>query len=165
MNNPVYEHSTSSCKTIVAFATFCATGITSSPPIASVCICANWNMPGVMNRYIRFENAGDMYVGRLVCAHNRMGHKTARHREIDDWIKNRMTEDARSNENVYPLIKTCLASCFSCNLHHRSAAVLSPFYSEPVTYADHVLLGIFGILQKTRQVSLVCRWVFCTWRS
>jgi hypothetical protein len=45
-------------------ATHIASGITSSPPIASICIRANWKMPGVMNRYIKFESAGDQYVGR-----------------------------------------------------------------------------------------------------
>jgi hypothetical protein len=45
-------------------ATHIASGITSSPPIASICIRANWKMPGVMNRYIKFEAAGDQYVGR-----------------------------------------------------------------------------------------------------
>jgi hypothetical protein len=56
-----------------------------------------------------------------------------------------MPEDARSNENVFPLFKTCLASLAfhkqfcNDNLHHRSAVVVSPFYSEPVPYADHVV--------------------------
>ena len=45
-------------------ATHVASGITSSPPIASICIRANWKMPGVMNRYIKYESAGDQYVGR-----------------------------------------------------------------------------------------------------
>ena len=46
--------------------TYISTGTTSSPPIASICIHANWNMPGVMNWYIKFENAGDQFVGRSV---------------------------------------------------------------------------------------------------
>ena len=44
--------------------THIASGVTSSPPIASICIRANWKMPGVMNRYIKWESAGDQYVGR-----------------------------------------------------------------------------------------------------
>ncbi len=43
--------------------TYVATGSTSFPPIASICLLANWAMPGVMNHYIMFENAGDQFVG------------------------------------------------------------------------------------------------------
>ena len=43
--------------------THVACGVTSSPPIASICIRANWVMPGVMNQYIKYEGAGDQYVG------------------------------------------------------------------------------------------------------
>jgi hypothetical protein len=44
--------------------THIATGSTSCPPIASICLCANWAMSGVMNHYIKFENAGDQFVGQ-----------------------------------------------------------------------------------------------------
>lgn len=142
-------------------ATFCATGVTSSPPIASICIRCDWKMPGVMNRYIRFENAGDMYVGRSVCGRNRLGKdfaeslpyfdfsdddphvKAAKHREIDLWMKRRMPLDAQSNDNVMPLLKTCIASLayhrefLDANLHHRNAITASPFYSEPIPHASN----------------------------
>jgi hypothetical protein len=38
----------------------------SSPQIEFICICANWKMQGVMNRYIWYEPARDQYVGRSV---------------------------------------------------------------------------------------------------
>ena len=45
--------------------THVACGVTSSPRAASICIRANWVMPGVMNRYIKYEGSGDQYdVGR-----------------------------------------------------------------------------------------------------
>ena len=47
--------------------THAACAVTVSPLIASVCIRANWKMPDVMNRYIWFESAGDMFVGKSVC--------------------------------------------------------------------------------------------------
>ena len=46
--------------------THALTGMTSSPPIGSICIHANWKMPGVMNCYTQFEYAGDQYVSRSV---------------------------------------------------------------------------------------------------
>ena len=38
--------------------TFVATGCTTCPPIASICLRANWEMPSVMNCYIKYESAG-----------------------------------------------------------------------------------------------------------
>ena len=38
--------------------THVACGVTSSPPIASIWICANWEVPGVFE----YEGAGDQYV-------------------------------------------------------------------------------------------------------
>ena len=37
--------------------TFVATGCTTCPTIASICLRSNWSMPGVMNRYIKYESA------------------------------------------------------------------------------------------------------------
>jgi hypothetical protein len=34
-------------------------------------------MPGVTNRYIKYEDAGDQYVGRCVSGRNRMGRRFA----------------------------------------------------------------------------------------
>jgi hypothetical protein len=45
--NPNYFGSHSLCKGAV---THTSSGITSSPPIASICIFTDWAMPGVMNR-------------------------------------------------------------------------------------------------------------------
>ena len=47
-------------------ATHVATGSTASPPISVICLRANWVMPGVMGRYIKFESAGDQFVGKCV---------------------------------------------------------------------------------------------------
>jgi hypothetical protein len=57
--------------------THVATGMTSSPPIASICIRTNWSMPGVMNRYIKYKKAGDQYVGRCVSGKKRTGKSFA----------------------------------------------------------------------------------------
>ena len=57
--------------------THIATGTIASPPIASMCLCANWAMPGVMNRYIRFESAGDQFVGKCVSGRSHLKKKFA----------------------------------------------------------------------------------------
>lgn len=46
-------------------ATVSATGSTSCPPIASICLRANWALPGVSNRYIEFEYAGDQLLASV----------------------------------------------------------------------------------------------------
>lgn len=108
--------------------THTACGITSSPPIASICIRANWKMPGVMNRYIKYEAAGDQYVGRCVSGRNRLDKRFAESipyfnfsgynaldkevmmQTLDAWIKTRMPEAGAINEAVFCLFKACLAS-------------------------------------------------------
>ena len=52
-------------------ATHMATGSTACPPIASICLRANWAMPCVLNRYIKYENAGDQFVGKCVSGRSR----------------------------------------------------------------------------------------------
>jgi hypothetical protein len=45
-------------------ATAIAAGSTMAPPITSLCIRAGWTMGGVKDRYLKYEAAGDQFVGR-----------------------------------------------------------------------------------------------------
>jgi hypothetical protein len=134
--------------------THVSSGITSSPPIASICIRANWKMPGVMNRYIKYESAGDQYVGRCVSGRNRLGKRFAESipyfdfseqpaivkeqmmREQDIWIKQRMSEAGAINDGVFCLFKTCLASFIfhwdwlRSTIHRDSPLRSTIFWSE-----------------------------------
>lgn len=56
---------THSCRKGVA--TMVAAGCTVSPPIVSICIRCGWVMGGVKDRYLKYEAAGDQYVGRCAC--------------------------------------------------------------------------------------------------
>ncbi len=98
--------------------------------IASICLRANWAMPGVMNRCIKFENAGDQFVGQCVSGRSRLTKEFAasppyfdfsdrtqvdKERNIaslDAWIRQRMPVAAQLNDKVFALFKTCLASFF-----------------------------------------------------
>ena len=51
-------------------ATYCSTGSTVSPPMASICLRAGWSMGPVKEKYIHYEKAGDQYVGRVVAGLN-----------------------------------------------------------------------------------------------
>ena len=53
-------------------ATHVSTGSTVSPPLASICLRVNGAMPGVFSRYLKYENAGNQFVGKYVsgCCRN-----------------------------------------------------------------------------------------------
>ena len=142
--------------------THIATGSTSCPPIASICLRANWAMPGVMNRYIKFENAGDQFVGQCVSGRSRLtkefaasppyfdfSDRTRADKErniasLDAWIRQRMPVAAQLNDKVFALFKTCLASFFyhrkflNETLHSKSCLRTSHFMTEVMPYADEV---------------------------
>lgn len=142
--------------------THISTGTTSSPPIASICLRANWAMPGVMNRYIKHENAGDQFVGKCVSGRSRLSkefaaspayfdfsvltrpEKERNEKVIDSWIQSRMPEAARSNEKVFALFKMCVASLayhrqfLDENLHSRSNVRMSIFFLEQIPLVEHV---------------------------
>ncbi len=124
--------------------THISTGTTSCPPIASIFLRANWAMPGMLNRYIKFENAGDQFVGKCVSGRSRLTKEFAaspayfdfstcsrveaeqNEKKIDNWIKSIMPDNAKSNDNVFALFKICLAalenkrSFLDKNLHSQS---------------------------------------------
>ena len=142
--------------------THVATGSTSSPPIASICIRANWAMPGVMNRYIRFENAGDQFVGKCVSGRDRKSktfaescayfdfsamessQKDISEREVHTWIKDPMPDLAKANEDVFGLFKMCIAllclhqSFLEEELHRNSMVRSSIYMIESSPHAQHV---------------------------
>jgi hypothetical protein len=47
-------------------ATYCASGSTACPSSTSIHLRAGWALGGVQDTYLRYEAAGDMYVGRTV---------------------------------------------------------------------------------------------------
>ncbi|KUF87541.1 cysteine desulfurase [Phytophthora nicotianae] len=47
-------------------ATYVSGCSTSGPSAAAICLRAGWTLPGVQDKYIRYEAAGDMVVGRFV---------------------------------------------------------------------------------------------------
>ena len=47
--------------------TFCSSGTTACPSSTAVHLRAGWALGGVQDTYLRYESAGDQYVGRTVC--------------------------------------------------------------------------------------------------
>jgi hypothetical protein len=116
-----------------------------------------------MNWYIRYEYAGDEYVGRSLCGKDRLGERFAESppywdfsgvdedekdrctRVIDSWIKDRMPGGENVNMDVFKLFKMCLASFIfnrpwlEENMHPENAVRSPPFWSESIPYADNVV--------------------------
>ncbi len=142
--------------------THISTGPTSCPPIASICLHANWAMPGVMNRYIKYENAGNQFVGKCVSGHARLSKKFAASlayfdfssctradkdqnaKRIDTWIKERMPVASQLNDKVFALFKMCIASIahnrdfLLANLHSTSKLRVSVFLLDDIPLANYV---------------------------
>ena len=142
--------------------THISTGTTSCPPISSICLRANWALPGVTGRYIKYENAGDQFVGRCVSGLPRLDKEFAaspayfdfsslsrsereqRDHQINGWIKDRMPEEAQSNDKVFLLFKMCIASIgyhrqfLEENVHSMSNLRSSIFMLETMPLQDCV---------------------------
>ena len=126
-------------------ATHVATGSTACPPIALICLRANWAMPGVLNRYIKFEDAGDQFVGKCVSGRSRkkkeFGLSPAyfdftgcddgedMKAALDEWIRGQLPPLAKHNEKVQSVFKMCLATVIQNkkyleeNLHPKASSV------------------------------------------
>ena len=145
-------------------ATHVATGSTACPPIACICLQANWAMPGVMNRYIKYENAGDQFVCKCVSGRSRNNTMFAASSSYWDflaedaetgesqkaklkvWLKDRLPEEAKDNERVYAVHKMAVAAiAFRRNyldnhLHPESTLRSSTIWNDDVPYHDKVVV-------------------------
>ena len=106
-------------------------------------ISTNWAMPGVMNRYIKYESAGNQFTGECVSGCSRMSTEFAiipayfdltscdeaerEHNEIriDNWINARLSLTAQSNKKAFGMFRMCVAAlvyyndCAPSQLHHN----------------------------------------------
>jgi hypothetical protein len=119
-------------------------------------------MPGVMNRYIKFENAGDQFVGKCVSGRTRLSkefaaspayfdfssctsvEKQVKSKELDRWIRERLPEDAKSNDKVFALLKMCVASIafhrqfLEDHLHRGSKLRLNVFLLNTIPHSEYL---------------------------
>ena len=147
-------------------ATHMATGSTASPPIASICLRANWAMPGVLNRYIRYENAGDQFVGKCVSGRSRKSKefaasppywdfsaegqeaKEAFEHRLHSWLREHMPDEAKDNRKVFAVYMMSMASIvyhreyLEKHLHPDSILRYSPFWTnvEDIPFPEKVVV-------------------------
>ena len=85
-------------------------------------------MPGVINRYIKYDSAGDQFTGKCVSRSSRMStefeispayfdfticdESEREHNEnrIDNWIRDRMPLTSQSNGKVFGMFRMCVAA-------------------------------------------------------
>ena len=105
--------------------TYAASGCTVAPSMASICNRAGWKMGGTRDKYIKFENAGDQHLGRILCGLNPLSvyfsltppfFDTQREEDkekIDEFIRSRVEESAMIPDGLFVVVRYCFASlCF-----------------------------------------------------
>ena len=147
--------------------TLISTGTTVSPPMASICLRANWSLGGVQSRYIKYEKAGDQYVGRTVCGLPIMKKEFAicqpffdfshlseedqynKIVELNTWLKKRIPteKDHDRFESIFFLFKTLIASFFyhfeylDNTLHPKSPLRSSIFFTEYLPHQSNTSIA------------------------
>ncbi|KAH9099840.1 hypothetical protein Ae201684P_018849 [Aphanomyces euteiches] len=79
--------------------TYCSSGSTSCPPSTAVHLRAGWSLGGVQNTYLRYESAGDMYVGRTVSG---LPINSSNFSKLPPHFSHRTTEITDAINIVYP---------------------------------------------------------------
>ena len=112
-------------------ATYACNGTTAAPQIAAICNRAGWTMGRVKDIYIKYEAAGDQYVGRILCGLNPLKPifaQTPPFFRIDgDLVTYRSNERAREIENAALMNTEDVSSLKTCSLTEVASPVQSLF--------------------------------------
>jgi len=111
-------------------ATFVSAGCTVGPPVASICIRAGWSMGGVRDKYMKYEAAGDQFVGRCASCLDLLSKEFAisppywdfsrsykaeelvLKQELEKFLKDRLLNYSKIHPKTLELVRTILASVF-----------------------------------------------------
>ena len=120
--------------------TFAASGSTMTPSMASICNRAGWKMGGTRDKYIKFENAGDQYLGRILSGMNSLSPNFAvtppffdtqnneESKMVHDFIKSRIENANNISDNLFAVVRYCFASlCYHYNF-------LTQFLNLPLAF-------------------------------
>jgi len=104
-------------------ATYASSGTTHSPSHAAIANRAGWSL-GIRSRYLRYEDAGDEFVGRTVCGLNvndiSFGVLAPRFKEgyeeiVDEILHDCFVRYDAMPPNIQRVLKMCIASV----VYHR----------------------------------------------
>jgi hypothetical protein len=107
-------------------ATYSASGCTVCPSMSSICNRAGWKLGGTRDKYIKYEAAGDQFLGRTLCGLNSLTkhfsvsppffNMTEEELQVvDRWL---MSFVADGSVIVAPTFEV-LRMCFACIVHHN----------------------------------------------
>ena len=121
-------------------------------------------MPGVMNRYIKFENAGDQFLGLCGRGLSRLSkifavgplhfdfssctkiEKEQNNATLNVWIKSRMPAAAQPSDGVFALFNMCVATLelnrefIDKNMHKDSNFRAALFMLEQAPFNEYVCM-------------------------
>ena len=120
-------HGTASHSVRKGSSTYAASGCTVAPSMASICNRAGWKMGGTRDKYIKFENAGDQHLGRVLSGLNPLSidfsltppffdvENEMEMVEIDRFLRSRIENSENISDKTFTLVRYCFASlCFHC---------------------------------------------------
>ena len=116
--------------------TYASSGCTVSPGMAPICNRAGWKMGGTRDKYIKFENAGDQFLGRVLCGLNPLSidfsltqpffdvQNDFEMEEIDNFIWSRIENGDQIPDGTFTVVRYCFASL--CYHHQFLKTILQP---------------------------------------
>jgi hypothetical protein len=138
-------------------ATAVSSGSTMAPPIVSLCIRAGWVMGGVKDRYLKYESAGDQFVGRCAAcldilskhfaisppyfdfsmsndgSHNSEVHQLAFEAELEKFLRDRLPNYIANKPATLKLVKVLFASvCYHEFYLKKTLSQRNPFRASPL---------------------------------
>ncbi|KAH9117534.1 hypothetical protein LEN26_012614 [Aphanomyces euteiches] len=139
-------------------ATYACSGSTGGPSIVSICLRCGWSLGNVMERYFRYESAGDQFTGRVVAGLPiNSGDFTmlpphfadAEHTTVKNGVR-LMFPGLCASPTVCELLKLILASLVHHhkwlleNLPHNHALLSTPLFSNPAMVDELASLLVSG---------------------
>jgi hypothetical protein len=102
-------------------ATLAASGCTVSPSMASICNRAGWKMGGTRDKYIKYESAGDQFLGRTLCGLNSLVKEFSTSPpffnvgageicNIDSYLRSNAAGGRQMGPKIFEVTRMCLAS-------------------------------------------------------
>jgi hypothetical protein len=102
-------------------ATLAASGCTVSPSMASICNRAGWKMGGTRDKYIKYEAAGDQFLGRTLCGLNSLVKEfsvsppffdmnASEVATIDGYMKSNTAGGMQMGPKIFEVTRMCFAS-------------------------------------------------------
>lgn len=107
-------------------ATYAASGCTISPSMSAICNRAGWKLGGSRDKYIKYEAAGDQFLGRTLCGLNPLTKEFSLsppffnmdQRELSDVDNLLMSFVVGGSIMIAPTFEV-LRMCFACVVYHH----------------------------------------------